>query len=60
MSNFRLWLGQHRFQAYLASFTLMIVPPLPLFFAARQDESAWIWLLIGLVVTGNLLAIAIP
>jgi len=60
MLTFRHWLHQRRFQAHLLAFALMILPPLPLYFAAQQGANLWIWLLIGLVVIGNLLAIGVP
>lgn len=60
MSPFRTWLNRHKFQAYLLAFVLMVLPPVPLYLAARQGAFAWIWLLIGLVVVGNVLAIVVP
>lgn len=53
-------LSKRKFQAYLLAFALMILPPVPLYLAARQGREAWVWLLIGLVVIGNLLAIVVP
>jgi hypothetical protein len=59
MRKFRDWLQRRKFQVYLLAFALLILPPAPLYLAARQGENAWIWFLIGLVVVGNLLAISV-
>lgn len=60
MRTFRDRLYRRKYQAYLLAFSLMILPPVPLYLAARQGAYAWIWLLIGLIVIGNVLAIVVP
>lgn len=60
MSTPRQFLHQRKYQVYLAAFFLMILPPVPLFFAARQGSTPWIWFLIGLIVLGNLLVVSVP
>jgi hypothetical protein len=60
LRTFLDWLYRRKFQAYLLAFALMVLPPVPLYLAARQGADAWIWLLIGLVVFGNILAIVVP
>jgi hypothetical protein len=52
-------LRSHKFEAYLIAFILMIAPPLPMYFAARQ-ENWWLFgIELGIVVIGNLLALLI-
>jgi len=53
------WLNNHKFEAHLISFLLMIVPPAGMYYAAQAGADGLILGLLGLVVTGNLLAIAI-
>lgn len=57
MENFLNWLSDHKFQMHLLAFFLMTLPPLALYFAALAGATGWIWGLIGVVLTGNLLAI---
>jgi len=39
------------------AFLLMILPPIPLYFAAQAGAAAWIWVFLGLFVLGNILAL---
>lgn len=56
----RRYLGQNKFRAYSVAFFLMIVPAIPLYIAGERGLTGWIWLLIGIIVIGNMLAILIP
>ena len=40
------------------AFLLMILPPILLFYAAQAGAVAWIWVLLSLVILGNVLALA--
>lgn len=53
------WLHGHKFEGYLLSFLLMLLPAIPLYFVAGQGSTAWIWALILFVIAGNLLALLI-
>lgn len=57
MSGWIKWLRAHKFEAHLIVFALLIVPPVPLYFAARYGALGWIWALLGLVILGNLLVL---
>ncbi len=57
MTNFLNWLSTRKFQMHLLAFLLITLPPLALYFAARNGATGWIWGLIGVVLLGNLLAI---
>lgn len=48
---------EQKFKIHLAAFTLMILPPIFLYYAADNNSTGWIWFLIGLVVIGNILAV---
>ena len=56
----RRYIGEHKFRAYALAFLLMTIPAIPLYVAADKGLIAWIWVLIGVVVMGNALAIIIP
>jgi hypothetical protein len=53
------WLNNHKFTVHMSAFFLMILPPIPLYFAAQQGAIVWSWVLLAIVVLGNLLAISI-
>lgn len=50
----------NKFKLHLIALLLMLIPPVPMYFAAQQGASGLIWVLIGIVILGNLLAILIP
>jgi hypothetical protein len=39
---------------------LMLIPPIPMYFAAQNGATVLIWFLIGIVIIGNLLVIIVP
>lgn len=53
------WIKAHKFEAYLASFLLMVLPVLPLYMAVQRGATGWIAGLLLTVILGNLFAIAI-
>jgi len=53
------WLNNHKFAVYASAFFLIILPPIPLYFAAQQGAIVWIWVLMAVVVLGNLLVLSI-
>jgi hypothetical protein len=59
MNNPLKWLTSHKFEAYAIAFLLMIIPPIPLYFAAREGSQPGMILLLALIVLGNLLALLI-
>jgi hypothetical protein len=59
MKHFQKWLAEHQFEAYAMALLLMLLPPVLLYYAAGAGP-ARIWALIGVVVLGNLLVVAIP
>lgn len=50
-------LKSNAFSLRLAAFTLMMLLPIALFFAAQSGASSLTWLLLALVSTANLLLI---
>jgi hypothetical protein len=57
MKKLAKWLQEHTFEANLLALLLMAVPPVLLYFAARQGALGWIYALLGLVVLGNILVL---
>jgi hypothetical protein len=49
----------HKFETALLAFTLMLLPPIGMYFAAQSNATIWIWGLIAIVVSGNIIALAV-
>lgn len=60
MSNFKEHLRKRKFELHLTALLLMLLPPIPMYFAAQNGAMTLIWILSGIVILGNLLAIVIP
>lgn len=53
------FLRDYKFESYLVAFALMVLPPIPLYFAAQQGAMGWLWGLIGVVLLGNIIALVV-
>lgn len=53
------WLNAHKFEARLASFLLMAVCPIGLYWAAQAGADGWVYGLLALIVGGNVLAVLV-
>ena len=53
------WLQSHRFEAHLIVFLLIVLPALPLYFAAQQGANFFVWGFLSLVILGNLIELMI-
>ena len=51
------WLTKNKFEIHLLAFLLMMLPPIPLYYAAENSDTGLIWALLGFVILGNLLAL---
>lgn len=51
------WLRAHKFESHLTAFILMVLTPIGLYFAANTDTIGLVWVLLGVFVLANLLAI---
>jgi hypothetical protein len=49
------WLQTHKFQAHTLAFLLIALPPIPMYLAVQGGATGWIWPLLALVISGNLL-----
>lgn len=53
------WLQKHTFKVHVAAFLLMTLPPVPLYWAAQANNTGLILPLLGLVIFGNALLLAV-
>ncbi len=60
LERFRYNLRENKFNLHLTALLLMLIPPIPLYLAAQNGATDWIWLLIGIVILGNLIVIIVP
>ncbi|MFL7893203.1 MAG: hypothetical protein ACK2UE_01305 [Anaerolineales bacterium] len=60
MQNFKNYLKENKFRLHLTALILMLVPPIPMYFAAQARAAGLIWFLIAIVVLGNILVILVP
>ncbi|MFN2265296.1 MAG: hypothetical protein ACK2UM_13620 [Anaerolineales bacterium] len=60
MQNFKNYLKENKFRLHLTALILMLVPPIPMYFAAQAGAAGLIWFLIAIVVLGNILVILVP
>ena len=60
MENLKHNLRDNKFKLHLTAFLLMLIPPVPMYFAAESGATGWIWFLIGIVILGNLIVIIVP
>ena len=51
------WLSEHKFIVHPTAFLLMVVPPFPMFLAARTDADKLVWIMLIPVIVGNILAL---
>jgi len=51
------WLTKNKFEVHLVAFLLMLLPTIPLYYAAQSGALGLIWALLVLVICGNLLAL---
>lgn len=59
MKSFLSRISRHAFETHTAALLLMLLPAVPLYLAAQQGATGWIWPLIGIIVLGNLLVLAV-
>jgi len=53
------WFKKNAFKVHSVAFLLMIIPSAFLYFAAERGASGLVWVLLGLVIAGNILAILV-
>ena len=59
MLNLFHYLRHHKFESYTIAFCLMIIPPLPMYFAAQNGIGALFYILLLTFVLGNLIVLIV-
>jgi hypothetical protein len=49
--------SKNKYRSHTIAFLLMTLAPVALYYAVQQQATAWIWILIGAVILGNLITI---
>jgi hypothetical protein len=60
MKNWIERLSENKYKIYVLAFLMMVIPPLPMFYAAQQGAIVLIWILLGVIVLANILVFLIP
>ena len=59
MIKLRDEIRKYKFELHLTALLLMLLPPVPMYFAAQNGATVLLWFLIGIVVIGNLIAVIV-
>jgi len=59
MNSMISWIRAHKFEAHLTAFLLMVIPSALLYFTNQSQGVVLIWVLLGVFVIGNILAMLI-
>ena len=59
MPKFFYYLRNHKFESYTIAFSLMIIPPLPMYFAAQNGNIGLFYILLSAFILGNLLVLIV-
>ena len=63
MHNFVHWresLTKRKFQLYLLAFLMMVIPPVPMYFAISNGNIPAVWCLLVVIISANILVLIIP
>lgn len=63
MRNFVDWrasLTKHKIQLYLVAFLMMVIPPVPMYFAIANGGTPLVWCLLLVIILANILVLIIP
>jgi hypothetical protein len=60
MDNLKQNLTENKFKLHLTALLMMLIPPIPMYWAAQNGANGLIWLLLGIIILGNLIVIIVP
>jgi hypothetical protein len=68
MDDWKQTLKDNKFKLHLTALLMMLIPPIPMYlippipmyWAAQNSANGLIWLLMGIVILGNLIVIIVP
>jgi hypothetical protein len=58
--NWQRSLKEHKIQLYLVAFLMMVIPPVPMYFAIGYGSAPFVWCLLLVIILANLLVLIIP
>lgn len=58
--NWRENLAKHKFQLFIVAFLMMVIPPVPMYFATENGSIALVWILLIVIIVANALVFIIP
>ena len=53
------WFQKHNNTVYLVSFLLMVLSPIPMYFAMQGGQTVWAYFLLGVFILGNALLLLV-
>ena len=53
------WLQKRNNSVYMISFLLMLLSPIPMFFAVQGGQSGWVYFLLAIFIMGNVLLLLV-
>jgi hypothetical protein len=53
------WLQKRNNSVYMISFLLMLLSPIPMFFAVQGGQSGWVYFLLAVFILGNVLLLLV-
>jgi hypothetical protein len=53
------WLQKRTNTVYMVSFLLMLLSPIPMYFAMQSGQSAWVYFLLAAFILGNVLLLLV-
>jgi hypothetical protein len=60
MDNLKQSLKENKFKLHLTALLMMLIPPIAMYWAAQNGAPGLIWLLLGIIILGNLIVIIVP
>ena len=53
------WLQKHNNTVYMVSFLMMILSPIPMYFAVQGGQSVWVCFLLAVFILGNIILLLV-
>lgn len=53
------WVKKHKFEAHTIAFLAMLLPAIPLYYAANSGSTIWIVIFLGIIMAANLFAVLV-
>ena len=60
MDNIIQNLKVNKFRLHLTALLMLLIPPIAMYWAAQNGANGLIWILLGIIILGNLIVIIVP